>query len=357
MYLINQEDEPSKYEFYRIYTKNERYIFNNLNKCVVSENFVDAEIFVPESKEKTVRDAVNNLLAQKGDNETLAFSMVDVETSRNLKLPTYIKTNEFTWTFQEIVNTYGVPRYKEFNPAVFNIITFPFLFGMMFGDVAHGSFLLIFGLYVLLNSKSISENENSRLKLFLKLKYILPMMGFFSLFCGLLYNDFASTALPLSSSCYENKFYRDLSGNTLGVGVKKDNCDYYFGIDHKWYSSSNDLSFLNSLKMKLAVIFGVAHMSLGIILKGSNCLYFKDYVSFFSEFIPQIVFMLIIFGYMDLMIFMKWLTDWNGRTNLAPNITSTLLNLFLKLGKVEGEKYDPEDVSHFDLIKFYSFYN
>lgn len=60
--------------------------------------------------------------------------------------PTYIALNEFTSPFQDIVSTYGVPKYKEINPAYFSIITFPFLFGVMFGDVGHGSFFLIVGL-------------------------------------------------------------------------------------------------------------------------------------------------------------------------------------------------------------------
>jgi V-type H+-transporting ATPase subunit a len=39
--------------------------------------------------------------------------------NHTIKPPTYIKVNDFTYPFQEIVNTYGIPMYKEINPAVF----------------------------------------------------------------------------------------------------------------------------------------------------------------------------------------------------------------------------------------------
>lgn len=41
------------------------------------------------------------------------------------------------------MNTYGVPSYKEINPAVFTIVSFPFEFGLMFGDVFHGTVLFV----------------------------------------------------------------------------------------------------------------------------------------------------------------------------------------------------------------------
>ena len=64
--------------------------------------------------------------------------------------PTNINSNEFLSSFQMIVDTYGTPCYKEVNPAIFTIITFPFLFGVMFGDIAHGFLLLLFGIYMCL---------------------------------------------------------------------------------------------------------------------------------------------------------------------------------------------------------------
>ena len=53
-------------------------------------------------------------------------------------------TNSFLAPFQEITDTYGVPTYKEVNPSLFGIVTFPFLFGVMFGDAGHGGMLFIF---------------------------------------------------------------------------------------------------------------------------------------------------------------------------------------------------------------------
>ena len=72
--------------------------------------------------------------------------------------PTHFKTNEYTDAFQEFVNTYGVPRYQEANPALFTAATFPFLFGIMYGDIGHGFCLLFFGLFLILTA----QNAQSR---------------------------------------------------------------------------------------------------------------------------------------------------------------------------------------------------
>ena len=62
--------------------------------------------------------------------------------------------------------------------------------------------------------------------------------------------------------------------------------------------------------MKASVIFGVAHMLLGICMKGANAFYFNRRIELFSEVLTQIALLVALFGFMDFMIVVKWTTDW-----------------------------------------------
>jgi len=39
--------------------------------------------------------------------------------------------------------------------------------------------------------------------------------------------------------------------------------------------------------------------------------------------------MLCLFGYMDIVIMLKWTTDWTGREDRAPPIITTMIGMFL----------------------------
>ena len=172
--------------------------------------------------------------------------------------------------------------------------------------------------------------SDSLLKQGMKYRYFLLLMGFFSLFCGLMYNDMMALPLSFFTSCYDTDY------KTLET-TRKPNCVYPVGIDPKWYAATNDLSFLNSFKMKWSVIIGVLQMTLGIILRGLNNLYFKDYVGFIFEAIPQFIFMSLLFGYMIVMIFIKWSKDWSADYSKAPSIISILMGIGLNGGSVDGK--------------------
>ena len=166
--------------------------------------------------------------------------------------PTFFEINEFVWPFHEVVVTYGTPNYKEINPTVFNIITFPFLFGIMFGDIGHGTLLLLFGIYICWKHDDI-KYSTSALKPFLSIRYMLLLMGFYASYSGFIYNDFMSMPLNLFGTCYQNG--KGPKGKVVAKSAK--DCVYPFGFDPKWYSGHNELTFFNSFKMKLAVIIGV----------------------------------------------------------------------------------------------------
>lgn len=70
----------------------------------------------------------------------------------------------------------------------------------MFGDIAHGLLLMLFGLWLVFNK---NKEPGEITKLFLPHKYSIVLMGFFSAYCGLIYNDFLSISLNIFGSCYD----------------------------------------------------------------------------------------------------------------------------------------------------------
>jgi hypothetical protein len=61
-----------------------------------------------------------------------------------------------------------------------------------------------------------------------------------------------------------------------------------FGVDPAWHGTRTELSFLNSMKMKMSILLGVVQMNAGIILSYFNQRYFADGLSTVCEFIPQV---------------------------------------------------------------------
>lgn len=174
-----------------------------------------------------------------------------------------------------------MPTYKEVNPSVFTVVTFPFLFGIMFGDIGHGLVLFLVGSLLCLLCDVIRAKAPG-METLLALRYIILLMGVFASFCGLMYNDFMAIPLWLFDSCYDIKEKTPISSDDsshsgehipLSIEVKPD-CTYPVGIDPAWYMGKNELAFLNSLKMKLSVILGVLQMCLGICMKAFNATYF-----------------------------------------------------------------------------------
>merc|ERR1711936_864097 len=63
---------------------------------------------------------------------------------------------------------------------------------------------------------------------------------------------------------------------------------YPFGVDPVWLTASNSISFLNGYKMKISLIFGVIHMTFGVLLSVWNKVNHRHYHSIILEFLPQV---------------------------------------------------------------------
>ncbi|EDO28296.1 predicted protein, partial [Nematostella vectensis] len=145
--------------------------------------------------------------------------------------------------------------------ALYTIITFPFLFAVMFGDCGHGFIMAMFALYLVLKEDKLKNFKGGGED---KILMLDPKVGY--------------SGIP-----------------------------YYFGLDPIWQVAKNKLNFTNSLKMKLSIVLGVIHMMFGVCLSFFNHRHFKKPINIFCEFIPQVLFLGCIFGYLVILIFYKWI--------------------------------------------------
>lgn len=257
--------------------------------------------------------------------------------------PTYFRTNKFTSVYQGLVDTYGIARYQEVNPGLFTIVTFPFLFGVMYGDFGHGIALTCFASYLIYNEKKFLEQKkrgqmHEIMVMIFGGRYMLILMGLFAIYVGTIYNDCMAIPLHLFDSMWEKN--TDSNGKVTFDRIP--GRVYPWGIDWEWYNKKNELFFFNSLKMKMSVILGVAQMIFGVCLSACNHIYFKDKISLYFEFIPQLLFLVCTFGYMCLMIVMKWCMFWSN-TFVAPNLIQTMIGMFLSPFSLPQQKVDGRD--------------
>lgn len=255
--------------------------------------------------------------------------------------PTFNRTNRFTRGFQNLIDAYGVASYRECNPALYTIITFPFLFAVMFGDLGHGLIMAMFGGWMVWKEVSLAQKKsnNEIWNIFFAGRYIVLLMGCFSMYTGLVYNDIFSKSMNIFGSSwsipYDNATMERFAAMTLDPKDSYNNNPYFFGIDPIWQTADNKIIFLNSYKMKLSIIFGVLHMIFGVCMSVVNYNFFQRRYSIFLEFLPQVIFLCLLFLYMVFMMFYKWISysvfseDIAYSQGCAPSVLILFINMML----------------------------
>ena len=285
---------------YKMFVAKEKALYENLNKMKKLHQSFMGYFWAPQDQEGRIRDA----LSAYTNCHMLAFD------NHKITKPTYFKTNELTCAFQLIVDTYGVPTYREANPALPTIVTFPFLFGMMFSDMGHGSILWLFAAVLCLFSNRL---KGSPLEAVLEWRYVFFLMGVMATYCGFIFNEFFGMPTNIFESCFDLHHRRPMPQDGTDdpappwVYNRVDyECVYPMGQDPVWGLATDRLNVVNNIKMKLSVIFGILHMSMGICLKGMNAVHFGKKEDLYFEALVGLIILLFLFGWMDVLIFAKW---------------------------------------------------
>ncbi len=129
--------------------------------------------YIPKEKYSEVKEKI----------ETLTKGKVTVNEIRDKKWkpPTAFKNPDPSKPFELLTTMYSIPKYYEVDPTLLVSLFFPFFFGLMLGDVAYGSLLLI--LSAILVKKLKSETWQ-------KLGRILMYSGAMTIIFGLIYGEF-----------------------------------------------------------------------------------------------------------------------------------------------------------------------
>ncbi|XP_077993119.1 V-type proton ATPase 116 kDa subunit a 1-like isoform X2 [Glandiceps talaboti] len=307
----------------------------NLFNLDVTQKCLIAECWCPVSDLESIQQALRRGTERSGSSVPSILNRMQTKEVP----PTFNRTNKFTHAFQAIVDAYGVACYREINPAPYSIITFPFLFAVMFGDGGHGVIMALFGIWLCAFEKKLAgpAKESEMWGTIYAGRYIVLLMGFFSIYSGFIYNDFYSKSFSMFASSFTtanvtNATIRGSEHVNLDPQTSYSGSPYPFGFDPIWRVAENELSYTNSFKMKLSVIFGVMQMMFGVFLSLLNHRFFNKPVNIFCEFIPQVLFLTCMFGYLVLMIFIKWFTFSAENSQYAPSLLITIINMFLLKG-------------------------
>jgi V/A-type H+-transporting ATPase subunit I len=147
------EENKDKLASWKETSENILALLNAEKKILQSGRLATVKGFVPQSKFQELTQTVNANLEGKA-------LVVENESALEADPPTKFKHGRFVKPFEEITKLYGFPHYNEVDPTPLMAITFPILFGLMFGDLGHGLVLLLGGLTVGLLIKGNQSMKN-----------------------------------------------------------------------------------------------------------------------------------------------------------------------------------------------------
>ncbi len=206
------------------------------------------------SNNEQTNDKINKAKVEK--NEPSPINEEEMDSDLEKSTPTLVKRHNFyVRPFETLTKMYGTPSYGEIDPTPFLAITFPLLFGIMFGDMGHGLVLIIAGLLgAIFLKRKYGKN-------FYNFCLIIFYCGWGTILGGLLYGEFFGgeyffniKLIPLLENPLEGNLIFVLKFVIL-VGVFNINLGWTIQAVNYWRKKRKYMAFSDSL-IKILFIDG-----------------------------------------------------------------------------------------------------
>lgn len=168
-------------------------------------------------------------------------------------VPVVLENPSIIKPFESITLNFGLPSYNEIDPTLFLAISFPLIFGMMFGDIGHGAVVALFGHYLWKGRRDVTSIDIGR---------ILFTCGLVSVLFGFLYGSFFGVEDVIhpvwTSPIHQVKegMAKNLIGIALFVGVLQMSLGIVIDAVNRSYTHGFGDTFTGSLG-RILLFFGV----------------------------------------------------------------------------------------------------
>ncbi len=182
--------------------------------------------WIPAESRREVEKEILRAAKGRAIVEVLSPDEIAGVKAGRVQVPVLLKHPGFFKPFEMLVSNYGLPEYKVIDPTIFFAITFLAMFGMMFGDVGHGAILAGLGLWLGFLRKGSAGST--------------ALVGRLAFYCG------------VSSIVFGFLF-----GSVFGLEDL---------IPSLWMKPMSNVIYF----FKIAIYFGIAVISLGIVFNVVN---------------------------------------------------------------------------------------
>lgn len=206
--------------------------------------------WVLEKNEDSLKTTVSNV---SKDHVVCSFETPSVNPDNP---PVHLETPGWAKTFRTFLDLFATPKYNEIDPTIFMGIFFVLFFGIMLGDAGYGIILLILSLFGYLRLSKYSETIKNW-------SFMGIWLGITTTVVGFLTNSIFGDLIP---RFFLNNPDQQLYSFTI------------FGMNFPVEPLRNPLIILS-----LALVFGLIHLNVGIILAIYQSYKNKNYKSLVTE--------------------------------------------------------------------------